>query len=605
MPTVARVRRHVSIAMCVSGRDLTEPRPSPDSTIVAFVARLGAETALVTVPVTGGPERLVGTAGAPPPAPARGLGGGCFDWLADGSGVVLVGADGELWRVPLGPGDALRLTQHGPDRRAQAPHVASDGSCVVYAVDHAEIWVVALDGAGDPRRLDAGDADFCADPFVDAGAADGARVVWQAWGVPDMPWDGAYVVDAPLRPGGAVRVHRGDGAIQQPRIDTDGALWSVRDAHGWLNVWRDDAPVVDEPFEHAGPSWGMGQRSYAVAPDHRSVAFTRNEAGFGRLCVADLASGAVHEVGRGVHGQLAWSGTHLTALRTGARTPTQIVAYDTKVPTGAPWRRRSIAVGPVTAWDRVELPEPALVEVAHDGVVLHARRYVAGRGRTLCWVHGGPTDQWQVEFMPRVAYWWSQGFDVLVPDPRGSTGHGRAYQQALHGGWGQLDVDDTAAILRDAHDRGDASPGRTILVGGSSGGLTALGVLGRHAGLAAGGAVSYPVTDLADLAARSHRFEAHYTLTLVGPLTAAERYRERSPLEYADRIDVPLLVLHGDADPVVPVDQSVRLAERVRAGGGDVELHVFPGEGHGFRQPEHRVAEYELMGAFLRRVLDG
>jgi dipeptidyl aminopeptidase/acylaminoacyl peptidase len=76
-------------------------------------------------------------------------------------------------------------------------------------------------------------------------------------------------------------------------------------------------------------------------------------------------------------------------------------------------------------------------------------------------------------------------------------------------------------------------------------------------------------------------------------------------LSFAERIRVPLLVLHGDADPVVPVDQSVRLAERVRAAGGDVELHVFPGEGHGFRQLEHRVAEYELMGAFLRRVLDG
>ncbi len=116
-----------------------------------------------------------------------------------------------------------------------------------------------------------------------------------------------------------------------------------------------------------------------------------------------------------------------------------------------------LAVGPVVGWDSVELPEPELITVEHDGATLHARRYVAGAGRTLCWIHGGPTDQWQVEFLPRVAYWWSQGWDVLVPDPRGSTGHGRAYQQALRGEWGRLDVDDTAAILAASHARGGAS----------------------------------------------------------------------------------------------------------------------------------------------------
>ena len=124
-----------------------------------------------------------------------------------------------------------------------------------------------------------------------------------------------------------------------------------------------------------------------------------------------------------------------------------------------------LAVGPVTAWDVVDLPEPELVEVERDGTVLHARRYVAGEGRTLCWVHGGPTDQWQVEFMPRVAYWWAQGYDVLVPDPRGSTGHGRRYQQALHGEWGRLDVDDVAAIVADSHARGWSTPGRTVMIG--------------------------------------------------------------------------------------------------------------------------------------------
>jgi dipeptidyl aminopeptidase/acylaminoacyl peptidase len=587
----------IPVSMCVGGRDLTEVRPSPDGSLVAFAVRWGSSSAIVAVPTGGGPERLVTS--VPPPATGRGLGGGCYDWLphgtgATGRGIVYVGTDGAVWLQTLDAVAPRRISAHDGSRVAEAPCVSPDGAWVAYVLDQAEVWRAPVHDHAVPERLDDGDADFVFDPFVGADQT----VRWIAWNVPDMPWDAARVA---IWSDGEVDVVRPQGAVQQPRLTPDGTPIMVRDDLGWRNVWLGDGPLVDEPFEHSGPTWGMGLRSYAVSPDGRRVAYTRNERGFGRLCVADVDSRVVSEVARGVHGQLAWVGDRVTALRSGARTPTQVVAYDTTL--AAPWERTVLAVGPVLAWDAVELPEPHLVQVEHDDVVLHARRYVAGRGRLLCWIHGGPTDQWQVTFMPRLAYWWSRGFDVLVPDPRGTTGHGRAYQVALHGGWGRVDVDDTAAIVRHAHDAGWAEADRTVVVGGSSGGLTALGVLGLHPGLAAGGVVSYPVTDIGDLAERSHRFEAHYTVSLVGPLDDVVTYRERSPLSYADRIDVPLLVLHGDEDPVVPVDQSARLAQRVRAAGGDVEYHVMPGEGHGFRRLENQVAEYELMERFLARVI--
>jgi dipeptidyl aminopeptidase/acylaminoacyl peptidase len=131
--------------------------------------------------------------------------------------------------------------------------------------------------------------------------------------------------------------------------------------------------------------------------------------------------------------------------------------------------------------------------------------------------------------------------------------------------------------------------------------MTVLGILAMHDGLAAAGVAMYPVTDLADLAARSHRFEAHYTVSLVGPLASRDLYRERSPLTFADHIRAPLLVLHGDADPVVPIEQSLRLVERIRSSGGDIEFHVIEGEGHGFRALENKLAEYQLIGDFVSR----
>jgi dipeptidyl aminopeptidase/acylaminoacyl peptidase len=268
------------------------------------------------------------------------------------------------------------------------------------------------------------------------------------------------------------------------------------------------------------------------------------------------------------------------------------------------WDRTVVAVGPLSGWEDAGLVEPDLVEVAAaDGGTVHARLYRADTStdRLLCWLHGGPTDQWQVTFMPRVAYWRALGWNVLVPDHRGSTGHGRSYQQALRGRWGELDVSDIADVIAHAHSRGWGSPTRTAIVGSSAGGFTALGVAAGHQTLLAAAIVAYPVTDLSDLAERSHRFERHYTESLVGPLPeSAALYQERSPTTFADRLTaIPLLVMHGDSDPVVPIEQSRVLVERCRAAGAHVEFVVYEGEGHGFRRSENQLDEYHRMQVFL------
>ena len=127
------------------------------------------------------------------------------------------------------------------------------------------------------------------------------------------------------------------------------------------------------------------------------------------------------------------------------------------------------------------------------------------------------------------------------------------------------------------------------------------GTLAGNPVAVAAGIVAYPVTDLSDPAERSHRFEQHYTDSLVGPLPdSAQWYHDRSPVNVADRLaTTPLLVMQGDSDPVVHVDQSKAFVERCRDAGGDVELVVYEGEGHGFRRPENQLDEYRRMQAFL------
>lgn len=622
--------------LCITGRDLTEPTLSPNGNLIASVTSEAGVTAIWILPIDGGPERTVTS--VPQPAAGRGLGGGCLTWVDGGRSIAYVGRDGGVWVAPV-EGDGSRRLVMAPGRGLAAPASTGEGAHVVVTCDEAEVWLLWPGGGSPAMRLDLGEDDFVCDPQIaivnELDGSECLHVVWQAWNVPDMAWDHSILRRVRLRPpvhndgfSALWEVHsrerfEGTGAILQPRILHDGRISSVRDDHGWLNLWVEEQVLVSEPCEHAGPTWGPGLSSYAWSPDESTVAFTRNELGFARLCVMSLDTAEITEIARGVHGHLHWRGEHLVAVRSGARTPTQVVSYrlgtGASAQSGAGTTRRVHQVGPVTAWDGITLFEPELFDTSlpmseasvagNHSQKLHARLYrAAGLERceaVVVWVHGGPTDQWQVTFMPRVAWLVSRGLDVLIVDPRGSTGHGRAYQQALRGRWGELDGSDTAAMISAYQTVSGTQPERTLIAGSSSGGLTVLSVLRHRADLVAAGIAISPVSDIADLAGRSHRFEAHYSLSLVGDLSDRDRYREMSPVHHADQIAGPLMIIHGEEDPVVPADHSRNLATKIAASGGKVDLHLFSGEGHGLKQIPHRLEEYRLIAEFIDRILSG
>ena len=174
--------------MCLSGRDLTEPRPSPDGVTLAFTVRWETATAIITMPLGGGPERILTT--SPQPAIGRGFGGGCFAWAPDSNAIVFASRDGDLWLQPVPGGAPHRISNVGEGHAVEAPVVSPDGTFVVAVVDQAEVWRWPLDGDGSPERLDDGTADFVFDPFI---TTCGTTLVWQAWNVPDMAWDASRV----------------------------------------------------------------------------------------------------------------------------------------------------------------------------------------------------------------------------------------------------------------------------------------------------------------------------------------------------------------------------------------------------------------------------
>jgi dipeptidyl aminopeptidase/acylaminoacyl peptidase len=198
--------------------------------------------------------------------------------------------------------------------------------------------------------------------------------------------------------------------------------------------------------------------------------------------------------------------------------------------------------------------------------------------------HGGPTSAARPQLNLAIQFWTSRGFGVVDVNYGGSTGYGRGYRRRLIGEWGIVDVDDCVAATRLLVDRGDADRDRLIIRGGSAGGFTTLAALAFREVFAAGCSL-YGVADLEALARDTHKFEARYLDSLVGPYPERrDLYVERSPVHNTDELDCPIIFLQGLDDEIVPPSQTAQMIEALEANGLPYAYLAFEGEQHGFRQ---------------------
>jgi dipeptidyl aminopeptidase/acylaminoacyl peptidase len=605
----------ISAAAIARSHTLAEARWSPDGARLAWLDSFGGRVDLVVAPADGGGPAVTVTSEFPVTGQGA-YGGGGYCWL-DADTVVYAAADGRLLAVAASGGPVRVLSRDG---HAAAPIASPDGGRVAFVLERADacdIAVVDADGAGWPRRISR--ADYAWDP---SWSSDGTLLAWHEWDLPNMPWDGSRIMALALDdPTASPMLVAGDDdlAVGQPRFAPVGtSLAFVAELDGWMNVWTTErlgaAPVctLAEAHEHADPSWGPGQRSFAWSPAGDAIALCRNEDGFGRLVVVSLGDHGVParatDLSKGWHVGLDWSARGIVCIRSGGRTTPQLTVLDPV--TGA---RSSRARGAPAELDAIDLPEPEPLRwTSSDGAVVHGllwlpgaaadRAPTDGRPPLLVDVHGGPTDQTTVDWRPRVRWFLSRGWAVLSPNYRGSSGHGRAYRHALDHAWGEVDVADTVAGVRALADDGRVDASRAAVMGGSAGGFTAL-LVGAESPPVVRAVVSlYGVTDLFDLAATTHRFESRYLDRLVGTLPDhADRYTARSPVQRARELAVPVLVLQGADDKVVPPAQAQLLVDSLRAAGSTVEHHVYEGEGHGFSLASTVVDSFERIEAFLTR----
>lgn len=223
-------------------------------------------------------------------------------------------------------------------------------------------------------------------------------------------------------------------------------------------------------------------------------------------------------------------------------------------------------------------------------------------------IHGGPTAHATPGLLLQTQYWTSRGYAYVHVNHAGSTGYGRAYQESLNYNWGIKDVEDSASCVALLVRGGKVDGSRIGIVGSSAGGYTVLKALEDYPTIWSAGCCIYGIGNLRDLATKTHKFESHYLFSLLFRQETSEKaqeiiFNERSPCLHAEKIERPLLLLHGTNDMVVPMDQAIGMEKLLKEMGKDVKLVLFEGEGHGIKIEDNIKTAIGEEEALWRRTL--
>lgn len=549
-----------------------------------------------------------------------GYGGGDFS-ISQGN-VFFVEADGRLYRRSLGYDRPHPITP--PFGRAASPVLSPDGSWIVYVFSDGTTDLLALvdvKGKEWPVQLVRG-ADFYMQPSWHPGAE---QLAWIEWNHPNMPWDGTRlklgrIGGEPLPRLQEETLIAGDEntPVCQPLFSPDGRWLSYVISNGeWddlvlYNLETSERRVLvhGEGFMLALPAWGQGGRSYGWHHSGRKLYTIRNHAGRSALWEVDL-EGHSREIDISPYTwitQLAVSSIddQVAFLASAPHIPDRIVCWNGKR-LYVECHSESEGVPP----DMLPVAQP-IHWLDENGSPVYGTYYPpsnssytsSGLPPAVVHVHGGPTSAVPEAYSAERVFFTTRGYAWLDLNYRGSTSFGRTYQKAMRQRWGDVDTRDAEGAAKALVDQKLADGKKLIILGGSAGGYLVLNALVHYPGLYKAGICLYGVSSLFTLAMDTHKFEAHYTDSMVGFLPeAAERYHAWSPIFHADKIRDPLAVFQGGMDKVVLPVQSEEIVTALQKHGVPYIYKLYENEGHGFRHTENIIDYLEQTERFLKQYV--
>jgi dipeptidyl aminopeptidase/acylaminoacyl peptidase len=632
------------IVACDSPR---EPRLSPDGRRVAYTAEAGGARQVFILDLRSGTTRQLTASEKAVSDP---------QWAPDGAHLAYV-RDDAIWVIGANGSRPTVVTEHPAGSRA--PRWAPDGRRIAFVSRRrgwSQVWIqdANLPHRGrPPARPVAPEARAITPVGVDVDAIawspDGSRLAITAQRQPDLLTNQVTILDlasgeertiagaaewatgARWLPDGSgvLLVSDADGWFQVVRIDSDGtgrtALTSGAVEHGAPGALFGIAPIPSPDgtrFVHAVVRDGL--QELHVAPMAAAAPVKRGPGRPPKHPVVALAPGAGAAVRidpfDGVWLAVDWlpDGSGILAVGESTREPEDLWILPAPGPDGTLARRPRR----LTQSRPAALPQGGFVEPEHrrirarDGLQVPVTlwRPAAATGRrggltvpTIVHAHGGPTWQAFREWVPLRELLVQEGFAYLSVDFRGSTGYGRAFRHANRGEWGHADVHDVIDAARWASAQ-PWSNGRLAMYGGSYGGYLTLCALVEEPSMWAAGVDLFGDSEIAESyrhGDRAGRIDLERMMRTPDDPAQAELYRRGSPLYRAERIEAPLLLLHGRKDRRVVPLMTEKMVEALEIEGKYHEVHWYADEAHGWERRENRRDAFGRILAWLKRHLAG
>ncbi|KAJ5575989.1 CAZyme family CE10 [Penicillium sp. DV-2018c] len=468
---------------------------------------------------------------------------------------------------------------------------------------------------------------------------DGSRICWTQWSHPDMPWTGARLYVAKWNNGEVADVHLVAGApekvsVSQPRWGVDNTLYFTSDVSGYWQLYRCRIDTLQpqrivlrglEDVDFSQPDWRLGNCTYVGLTQTSMVASYTKNARWSFILI-DLSNDSWQELNVPVTDTIILadsplSETKIALLGSSETSFNALFTLDIA---------ETAELDVLQVSSEFRMPDSLISKPEHISFPRVLGEHLEGEAHAIFYppqnpdyqapsgtlpplivcVHGGPTSQTGTGLNIIDQYWTSRGYAVVWVNYGGSSGYGRAYRDILNGRWGVLDTADTASCLSYLASSGRINPNGVGIRGGSAGGYIVLQALCDYPHLFAGGNSLYGISNVRALCEDTHKFESHYAFALLFEPGASEDdkariFHERSPCLKADKITAPLMLLQGDEDRVVPLNQAEEMVEMMKKAGREAKLVIFPGEGHGFRQAKSRIHAVEEEEKWWKKALLG
>ena len=595
------------------------PAWSPDGTWIAFESTRSGENQIWLLSTSGGEPRQFTTLST---------GASQAVWSPDGKQLAFVSeVFPESSALPFAESDAInakRLKELSGGRiKAQTFTRLLYRHWDHYVQGKRQHIFVQSVGGGEPRDLTPGDRDAVPTSSTFSGGTDyafspdGTEIAYTATPVPmhEEAWNTNHdIYTVPVAGGTPKQVTSNPAADGTPRYSPDGKWIAYRaqlrpgyEADRWqLMVFNRSTGAT----RSLTASFDASAGSPVWSPDGRRIYFEAEERAGTPIFSVSLEGDDVKKIlhGRTNHDlRLSPDGVSFFFTRASAVRPAEIYRAATD----------GSGLSPVThlndeVFSELQIPEPESIWYeGAGGTKVQAWLYrppVSTPGTKhplIVMVHGGPqgawSDSWSYRWNPPL--WAAQGYVVIAPNPRGSTGFGQKFTDEISGDWGGRVFVDVMKAVDYAQALPFVDPQRTAAAGASFGGYMVNWILG-HAGKRFQALVTHDGV---------YNFESMYGSTDEvwfdewehggTPWDKPEEYRRFSPHVYAKNFRTPTLVIHGGLDYRIPYTEAMQLFTALQRQGVPSKFLFFPDDNHWVLKPANSELWHATVFEWLRNYL--